>query len=126
MRSRMKRANDAGNGADILSRLLAGEALLAQRLESAHDEADRIVREAGEYATRTEETCSATIEARLAERVASAERQVQDELVRVRADAEQELRRFESAAATRMPELVRLVLGELGVPGARAPVERAG
>jgi vacuolar-type H+-ATPase subunit H len=124
MRPLKKRAGETESRIDTLSQLLAGEERLARQLEAAREEADRIVREAEDYARRTEDACAVSIEEQVVSRAAAAERQLRDELDRISAEAMAEVGRFELAASSRSTELVKLVFRELGVFETAMPVEQ--
>lgn len=126
MRPLRKRATEIETRADTLARLLASEERLTRQLESAREEADRIVRAAEAYARQTEDACAATIEERAVSLAALAEQEIREEIDRIRAEAKAEVHRLESAAADRLPELVRLVLEKLGAPGTEVWVEQTG
>ena len=120
-----KRANGLDGRTDTLSLLLASEMRLAQQLDAARGEAERILRDAEDYARRAEEGCAATIEERTAAAAAASERQLEEALARVQADLESDVKRFEHVDVARDEELVRLVLRAL-MSDTGAQTEQAG
>ena len=101
-------------GGDVLGRLLEREQEVSSRLDVARAEAERLVRDAQEYASKTEGSCDSKIEERTRHLSNSYEQQLQSDLQRVQSEAAAEARRFADENPARTRALVTLVLEEIG------------
>lgn len=119
-----KRPGDFDAGTDTLGRLFEYEQQLASQLEAAKADAERLVREAREYASQAERACERTIEERTALLAASHEQQLRNELQRIESQAGREASRFANPDPARTEALVALVLEAIGATGSKTGAAR--
>jgi len=117
-----RRTKEFDAGTDTLSRLLDSEQHLASQLDAAKADAEKLLREAREYASRAEAACESTIAARTASLAASFEQQLKNEVLRIQSDAALEASRFADPDPARTAALVAVLLEGIGAmaPGTKA------
>jgi vacuolar-type H+-ATPase subunit H len=98
----------------VLGKLLEREQRTASQLDTARADAERLLQEAREYASRTEASCESIIEERIASLSASYEQRLEVELRRIQSEAAAEASRFAEVDPARTRALVALVLEEIG------------
>jgi vacuolar-type H+-ATPase subunit H len=103
--------------------LLASEEQLASQLAAARAEAEQLLRDAREYAEKSDAACAATIDTRITELIAVHERQLETERRDIGSRAVREVARFHAIDAARERELVRLLLRGAGAFDAESPEE---
>ena len=109
-----KRPRQFDTGTDTLHRLLDRELHLASELAAATAEAERLVREAREYAIQAEASCETTINERVGSFSAANETELLAELQRIQSDAALEVARFNESDSTRTQSFVALLLEAIG------------
>jgi vacuolar-type H+-ATPase subunit H len=114
LRRKTRRTREFDTHGDVLAKLLEREQRTASTLDAARADAERLVHEAREYASRTEASCESMIEERNARLTASYEQQLQLELQRIQSEAAAEASRFAEGDPARTRALVALVLEEIG------------
>ena len=114
MLRRKRRITRSDADGDELDRLLEREQQVASRLAVARAEAERLVREAREYASSTEASCESKIEERITHLRNSYDQQLQSDLQRIQSEAEAEARRFAEENPARTRALVALLLEGIG------------
>jgi hypothetical protein len=122
MFARAKPQADAGPHADnALGRLLEIERLLADRLESANAEAEKVVRTARDEARESESAGDALVEARANELRTEYESRLSTDLARIRDDAAAAVAQLDAIDAERTSTLVAYVLRRVLDPGSAPP-----
>ena len=114
LRRKTRRISRLDAGGDALGKLLEREQQMASRLDVARAEAERLVRDAREYASNTESSCESKIEERIRFLSNSYEQQLQSDLQRIQSEAAAEARRFAEENPARTRALVTLVLEKIG------------
>jgi len=114
LRRKTRRTSTFDAGGDVLGKLLEREQQVTSRLDAARAEAERLVRDAREYARDTEASCESRIEERITRLSNSYEQELQSELQRLRVESATEARRFAEENPERTRTLVTLVLEEIG------------
>jgi vacuolar-type H+-ATPase subunit H len=98
---------------DALAKLLAAERTLAERLASAREEADEIVRFAREQAQQIEEACAATITSRTQALAEEYETRLRSDLADISHESEESASLFSGVANIQLESCVALVLERL-------------
>lgn len=98
---------------DALDRLLSAEENLAQRLDAARADAERLLQTARDEAASAEDACAATINERSVERAAEYAAGLQAELADIRLEAERVAGHFEAVDDARLNGYVELVIARL-------------
>lgn len=98
---------------NALDRLLTAEEDLAQRLDAARADAERLLQTARDEAASAEDACAATINERSTQRAAEYAARLQAELAHIRLEAERVARHFEAVDDARLNGYVELVIARL-------------
>ena len=114
LRRKTSRISTLDADGDVLGKLLEREQQVTSRLDAARAEAERLVRDAREYARDTEASCESRIEERITSLSNSYEQELQSELQRIQAESAAEARRFAEENPARTRALVTLLLEEIG------------
>lgn len=122
MFARGKPKADSGHDADdALGRLLEIESLLANRLEVANAEAEKVLSDAHDEARESESAGDALIEARANELRAEHETRLSADLVRITKEAAAAVTRLDAIDASRTSKLVAHVLTRVLDPQSAPP-----
>jgi hypothetical protein len=114
-----KRSGELDAGADALGRLLEREQRIASLCDAAREDANRVLAEAREYASRTEAACESLINERIVQLSSAYEAQLEADLQRIESEAAEETGRFADVDPARMRALVALVLEKIGAVSAQ-------
>ena len=114
LRRKTRRITRVDAGDDLLGQLIERERDMASRLDLARAEAERLLRDARDYASNTDASCASKIEERITLLSNSYAQELQSELQRVQSEAAAEARRFGEENPARTRALVTLVLEKIG------------
>lgn len=98
---------------DALDKLLTAEETLAQRLDAARADAERLLETTRGEAASAEDACAATINERSMQLAVEYDARLQAELADIRIEAERVARRFEAVDDARLNGYVELVIARL-------------
>ena len=114
LRRKTRRTKQFDADGDVLGKLLEREQRTASQLDAARADAERLLHDAREYASRTDASCESMIEEQIASLTTTYEQQLQLELKRIQSEADAEAGRFADVDPARTRALVALVLEEIG------------
>lgn len=98
---------------DALEKLLTAEEQLAQRLDAARADAERLLQTTRREAASAEDACAATINERSMQLAADYDARLQAELADIRLEAERVTRHFQAVDDARLNGYVELVIARL-------------
>ncbi len=114
LRRKTRRTREFDADGDVLGKLLEREERTATQLDTARADAERLLHDAREYASRTDASNESMIEEQMARLAATYEQQLQLDLARIQSEAAAEAGRFADLDPARTRALVALVLEEIG------------